>query len=247
MFRNVNGCGISSAPSGDAHLFAHCGTRVFFWEGWGQWHSHWQDPGSAPCSAFRPSAPEKCPFWLAAVTSGCKRGQVEHRRTWGEEEVVMGGVGGGVSGPASVSGWRRPRLCEAGRWRSEGRRCRSRRCPTRSCWLRPAGTDASGKWIANKKSDSHQISFPYLSAFVDGVGADASVHFDVERGELTPQPVHLGTRSGGEQVEAELKSGSLAKQRESGSLQEREKSLSLGLEAARLWGKGALRVTLIFI
>lgn len=83
--------------------------------------------------AFGPSAPDKCPFWLAAVLCRYKRRRSSTRR--------------GLSGPASVSGWRRPRLCEGGRWRSEGRRSRLRRCPTRSCWLRPEEDQRWWKWI----------------------------------------------------------------------------------------------------
>lgn len=48
--------------------------------------------------------------------------------------------------------------------------------------LAPAcGGGASGKWIAaqTKKGDSHLIRFSYLGAFINGVGSDTSVHFDV--------------------------------------------------------------------
>lgn len=35
------------------------------------------------------------------------------------------------------------------------------------------------------------VSAPYLCALVDGVRPDSSVHFDIQRWELRPQPLNL--------------------------------------------------------
>lgn len=91
------------------------------------------------------------------------------------------------------------------------------------------------------QSDQRQNHIFYLSAFVDGVRADASVHLDVQRWVLTPQPTHLGTQRKRGQVEVESNtksrgenSGTLGKQKESDDSEETERSFSLGLEAAPL-------------